>query len=480
LAYKVLDAYGGGHESDVIAGVERAVEDGADIISMSLGISYFWFEDCYEVALSRIVEEAVDAGVTVVVAAGNDYDYETIAAPGCAEKVITVGAVNKTDAIAEFSSKGPVVWGNGTLAKPDVVAPGVDICAAQWDEAWADLECIDAIHISLSGTSMATPHVAGLAAILKQAHQLWAPATLKSAVMGGAMDLGYDSATQGAGRIDATQSYNVSIITNPQTIESTFRGVEPVENHTLIIENLRGYEISLTLTPSLGKDRYGNAFDVATLNVTALTLAGGEEAAVRVILNLTEASGAIFGEIRIEVEGYVHLVPYAASWYVPLNVTAVAGDLELYPDMCVHDDEGNFTRCASQGWEFAGNSYTFWVPPFKNYTAYADGDWRNRSLQYILANRTEVTDSGMLILNLSEARAFTVMAEALDGTPLKLYYWQRGFVTYSDSQFILSYSVIDGGFIQDYGNLTVYLSDKPEGPLQTDVIFKYYGVPVRK
>jgi hypothetical protein len=460
--------------------VEKAIEDGADVISMSLGISFLEFEDCYEVALSRVVEEAVDAGLIVVVAAGNDYGYETISAPGCAKEVITVGAVNKTDGIAEFSSRGPVVWSNGTLAKPDVVAPGVDICAAQWDEAWADKECIDTIHISLSGTSMATPHVAGLAAILKQAYPLWDQATFKSAIMGGATDLGYDSATQGAGRINATQSYNVSVVTYPQSLESTFRGEDPVEDHTLIIKNLRNYEISLTLTPSLARDRYDDTFDVASLNATTLALSAGERAAVQVTLNLSGVGGVVFGVIRIEVEGYIHFVPYAASWLVPLNITVVAKDLELHPDLCVHDDEGDFAKCASQGREFAGNSYIFWVYPLRNYTAYADGDWHNYSLQYILANRTEVMYDALLILNLSEARAFTVMAEALDGAPLKLYTWQRAFLTYNNSDLILSYSVTDASFIQEYGNLTVYLSNKPENPLQTDIIFKYSGVPVRK
>src|SRR3990172_3724444 len=153
----------------VIAGIEKAVEDDADIISMSLGGG-----GNPDDPVSTAVDNAVDAGIVSVIAAGNSGPYqETIMSPGTARKAITVGAVDKFDNLAWFSSRGPVIWededeNENTMIKPDIAAPGVDICAAQYDSAWNDRKCLDDNHIAISGTSMATPHIAGAVALLKQ------------------------------------------------------------------------------------------------------------------------------------------------------------------------------------------------------------------------------------------------------------------------------------------------------------------------
>jgi len=131
MAYKVLDRSGSGSESDVIAGIEMAVDpdgdpltdDGSDIISMSLG---GWGDP--DDPLSQAVDSAVNYGTVVVVAAGNSGpSSKTINSPGTARKAITVGATTKDDSIASFSSRGPVVWKGGMIVKPDIVAPGVSI-----------------------------------------------------------------------------------------------------------------------------------------------------------------------------------------------------------------------------------------------------------------------------------------------------------------------------------------------------------------
>ncbi|MEM0330126.1 MAG: S8 family serine peptidase, partial [Archaeoglobaceae archaeon] len=117
---KVLNQSGWGYNSWIIQGIEHAVGNGTDIISMSLGSIPTSGED----PLSLACDAAVENGVIVVAAAGNYGDYYTISSPGSAKKVITVGATDKTDQIASFSSRGPTL---DYRVKPEVVAPGVDI-----------------------------------------------------------------------------------------------------------------------------------------------------------------------------------------------------------------------------------------------------------------------------------------------------------------------------------------------------------------
>jgi len=205
LAYKVLDSSGSGYESDIIAALEAAVDpdgnpatdDGADVANLSLG---GWGDP--DDPLSQAVDNAVDAGMVVAAAAGNSGPWpQSIGTPGTARKAITVGASDKYDVMPDFSSRGPVIWPDGAIIKPDVVAPGVAICSSRWDGAWAGSECLDQDHVLLSGTSMATPHVAGAAALLRQAHPDWTPAEVKMAIRNTALDLGNDINTQGYGRL---------------------------------------------------------------------------------------------------------------------------------------------------------------------------------------------------------------------------------------------------------------------------------------
>jgi subtilisin family serine protease len=174
MVYKVLSSSGSGASSDVIAGIEMAIDpdgnpttdDGADIISMSLG-----GRGDPDDPIAQAVDTAADAGIIVVVAAGNRGPHkETIDSPGCARKAITVGASDKSDVIADFSSRGPVIWKEAVLIKPDVLAPGVSIYSTYLNGGYA----------SFSGTSAATPHVAGAAALLLQGHPDWSPEEVKS------------------------------------------------------------------------------------------------------------------------------------------------------------------------------------------------------------------------------------------------------------------------------------------------------------
>jgi subtilisin family serine protease len=131
---------------------------------------------------------------------------------------------SEPDRIAKFSSRGPVFWndeqGNEKyIIKPDVVAPGVKICAAGrfiLDEYGIDhfdeTKCLDEKHLAISGTSMATPHVSGAVALIKQAHPDWTPEEIKMALRSTAKDLGENIFVQGYGRINTLKAIS---LTNP-------------------------------------------------------------------------------------------------------------------------------------------------------------------------------------------------------------------------------------------------------------------------
>ncbi len=224
-AYKVLSSDGSGTDSTVIAGMERAVDpdqncsatatakdpcysDRADVINVSLGGS-----GNPDDLISKKVDLISSIGTAVAVAAGNsgDYGYQTISSPATARKAITVAASDKKDQIASFSSRGPVVWNNKTLVKPDIAAPGVDICAAEHDNAFASYRCKDQSHVAISGTSMATPHIAGVIALMRQAHPDWTVDQVKQVLLNTARPniTAPNSAAvanallKGAGRVDA-------------------------------------------------------------------------------------------------------------------------------------------------------------------------------------------------------------------------------------------------------------------------------------
>ncbi|RIL08745.1 alkaline serine protease [bacterium] len=208
---RVLDATGNGQTSIVMAGLEWAVQQGAQIINISLGGPPFPSDGTD--ALSTLCNAAVDHGVVVCVAAGNTGpNGHTIGAPSAAEKAITVGATDgdpssSVDRVAFFSSRGPTADGR---AKPDVCFPGVGIVAPR--AAGTDLgEAVNARYASLSGTSQATPMAAGAAALLLQSNPRLTPADIKLRLTRGAHGLpGFDALAQGTGRGDAYTAFTGS------------------------------------------------------------------------------------------------------------------------------------------------------------------------------------------------------------------------------------------------------------------------------
>ncbi|MEU6143871.1 S8 family serine peptidase [Streptomyces sp. NPDC047081] len=211
LVGKVLDNTGQGQESWIISGMEWAANSGAKIVSMSLGGTATGPSD----ALSETVDElSADTGTLFVIAAGNSGPFnETIGTPGIADSALTVGAVDKSDNLASFSSRGPRLGDYGV--KPEITAPGVNITAARAAGTTMGTP-VDDHYTTASGTSMATPHVAGAAALVAEAHPDWTGAQIKADLASTAKTM--TAATpfqQGDGRVDAVRAVEQGVFATP-------------------------------------------------------------------------------------------------------------------------------------------------------------------------------------------------------------------------------------------------------------------------
>jgi serine protease AprX len=225
---KVLDAAGRGRISDVIAAFDYVLANQqvlpVRVINVSLGAGVF--ESYNSDFLTLAAKRAVDAGIVVVVAAGNNgrhngtSQYGGVTAPGNAPWVLTVGAashggtVDRTDdTVAGFSSRGPTLVDRA--AKPDLVAPGVGIESLSDPNssmyASRSPYLLDGTvptsylpYLSLSGTSQATPVVSGTVALMLQAAPALTPNLVKAILQYTSQAYaGYDALTQGAGFLNA-------------------------------------------------------------------------------------------------------------------------------------------------------------------------------------------------------------------------------------------------------------------------------------
>ncbi|WP_174615807.1 S8 family peptidase [Virgibacillus ihumii] len=217
IGVKVLNQMGSGSLSTIVAGIQWCIDNKQkhqiDVISLSLGAAADE-SNCND-PLVQIVEQAWAAGIVVCVAAGNSGpDQRTIGTPGISSKVVTVGAMddkNTTDRadeqIASFSSRGPAC---GEESKPDLLAPGVNIISLRAPGSFLDKTSksgrVDSNYFSLSGTSMATPICAGVAALILQNNPGFSPDQVKQNLLQGSVDKGLPAYAQGAGYLDAEQA----------------------------------------------------------------------------------------------------------------------------------------------------------------------------------------------------------------------------------------------------------------------------------
>ncbi|MCP4229595.1 MAG: S8 family serine peptidase [bacterium] len=190
---------------------EYITENGADVLSMSMGFYPSWTTDAEAWSWRDASINMVDGGVVCAICAGNEGGGNipyNLRYPGNVPEIISVGATDSNDNIAGFSSRGPVEWDVAPpyndypyppgLTKPDVCAPGVNVFSTvrtsdtSYQGGW-------------DGTSMATPHVGGMLALMVEARPDLTPVQLKQYLEANALDLGTSGKdnSYGSGRIQA-------------------------------------------------------------------------------------------------------------------------------------------------------------------------------------------------------------------------------------------------------------------------------------
>jgi subtilisin family serine protease len=187
LPVRTLDATGSGLSSDIAKGITWAVDHGANVINLSLG------SDAESSAVDAAVAYATSHNVDVVAAAGNTGPGAPAEFPAALPAVIAVAALDEDGTVATYSTRGSYV---------DVAAPGTSILSTYPPSTWA----------RLSGTSMASPHVAGLVALVIGGRGKVAPSSMLSRIKATATDAGPRGADSayGAGRINPIALFNAT------------------------------------------------------------------------------------------------------------------------------------------------------------------------------------------------------------------------------------------------------------------------------
>lgn len=238
---KVLDANFGGRTSWIVKGMDWAIQNGADIISMSLGGLPGDASPLFEAAANA----AWSNGTIVVASAGNDGPSPgTISSPGLESRTITVGASNIYNDVGFFSSRGPALTGT---VDPDITAPGRGILSLKPKGGY----------ITASGTSMAAPAVSGVLALLISGDPNATLSELRSALLSTATDLGRHVFTQGAGLVNASAAYqllksqDLNVYAYPSFSNSSPLVLSPGERYDYQLDLFLNHTFgSLNLTPS--------------------------------------------------------------------------------------------------------------------------------------------------------------------------------------------------------------------------------------
>ncbi|OXM57622.1 peptidase S8 and S53 subtilisin kexin sedolisin [Amycolatopsis thailandensis] len=291
---KVFDASGEGDTAQVMAGIDWVVAQGAKVVNLSLGAGV---TDGADPLSEQIDTLSAKSGALFVVASGNSGPGDrTVTTPGAATSALTVGAVDRDNKIAWFSSRGPRL--RDASVKPEITAPGVGIVAARAADT-AMGEPVDDNYTAASGTSMATPHVAGAAAILLQQQPGLTGQALKNTLVTTAKDVGLRWYEQGAGLLDVARA--VSQKTTGTAVASFGRNERTTNSAAQVVRQLSytnsgdqplNLNLNLTVQPWDGVAKPGTGMRLAKTN---LSIPPKSSTTVDLSVNPSEGVAGVYG-----------------------------------------------------------------------------------------------------------------------------------------------------------------------------------------
>jgi subtilisin family serine protease len=296
---KVLDHTGSGELSQLMAGMEWAAHAGARVINMSLGGGPSAGND----VLSELVDKlTAETGALFVAAAGNSGDITAVETPAAASSALAVGAVDKSDRLASFSARGPRL--GDAMVKPEIVAPGVNIVAAR--AAGTNLgPVVGEKYTQLSGTSMATPHVAGAAALLAQKNPSWRSSELKASLTTSAKDVGASWYEQGAGRVDIPGALADKVV-GPSSVafgRLSYPDGQTATTRTVTYTNITERDVTLSLAVSATAWAGGPApGGVASLDRNTVVVPAKGQAALAVRIDPTIGPAGAYGGLITAID----------------------------------------------------------------------------------------------------------------------------------------------------------------------------------
>ncbi|MFG1807320.1 S8 family serine peptidase [Streptomyces sp. NPDC049040] len=391
ISGKVLDDDGFGDDSSILAGLEWAAKSGARIANLSLGGTDTPGTDVLESAVDTL---SADYGTLFVIAAGNDGSAAgTVGSPGSADAALTVGAVDKDSTLADFSSRGPRVGDDAV--KPDVTAPGVDVTAAAAPGSFIDQEVGEDPpgYLTISGTSMATPHVAGAAADLAQEHPDWTGQQIKAALVAATTDssAGYSPFEQGTGQVDLTKAVKQTVTAKPGSTSLSYdmavwpHGDDPKQTRTLTYTNTGSQPVVLALAAQ-GTDplRQPAPAGFFTLSADSVTVPARGSASVGVTVDTT-LGGSVDGAYT------AYVTATSADGQTVRTAAGVLREVESYDVTVKHLDRQGKATAAYDTWLYpmSGDQVGSFIPV---YDASGTATIRVPKGRYLLSSTVYVGD----------------------------------------------------------------------------------------
>ncbi len=309
--------------SAIISGIKWATDNDADVISISIGGPNYQVRsnDIYRDA----VQYAVNNGTMVVISAGNDgrVGYGTVGSPGTLDDAFTVGSTDKTGNLSAFSSLGPT--NGGFFLKPDVVAPGSNVMSANTN--WKS----EADYHSLSGTSMSTPVVSGIAALVEENNANYSVERLRS-VIGSTADpldpADHDNVYgQGTGLVNATDAVDPGAVVTPSTVDFGAYSENTTVTRTVTVTNFGDQSETFNVTASATGVRTGTDANASVwTNVSnPLTLGPNESADIELTVDTSLPADLYSGRLSLDDNEYTAAFGFVRAYNVTVEKQGLGG-----------------------------------------------------------------------------------------------------------------------------------------------------------